>query len=471
MFKIKMGQVKNMYQINFQKPIHIHFIGIGGISMSGLAEILLEEHFTISGSDKSASPLTQKLAALGAHISYPQSKDNITKDIDIIVYTAAIHPDNPEFAAAKESGLPMLTRAELLGQIMDNYQNSIAVAGTHGKTTTTSMLSQILLAARTDPTISVGGILNSIGGNIRVGHSDIFLTEACEYTNSFLNFKPKYSLILNIEEDHMDFFQNISDIRRSFRKFAENTIDGGAIIINAEIEHYEAFTQDLPVSAVTFGLTDSAAFYPADITFDLKGCASYTLMHCQKAVTSITLSVPGMHNVSNSLAAAAAAIKLGISPQTVSEGLSKFQGTDRRFQFKGVFGDGVTVIDDYAHHPTEIAATLNAAKNYPHKRIICVFQPHTYTRTKAFLPDFAKSLSLADIVVLSDIYAARETDTLGISSQNIADDLEKLGTKVWYFHSFSEIETFLQKKCIHGDLLITMGAGDVDKIGENLLIH
>ena len=428
-----------MYQINFQKPIHIHFIGIGGISMSGLAEILLKEHFTISGSDKSASPLTQKLAALGAHISYPQSKDNITKDIDIIVYTAAIHPDNPEFAAAKESGLPMLTRAELLGQIMDNYQNSIA--GTHGKTTTTSMLSQILLAARTDPTISVGGILNSIGGNIRVGHSDIFLTEACEYTNSFLNFKPKYSLILNIEEDHMDFFQNISDIRRSFRKFAENTIDGGAIIINAEIEHYEAFTQDLPVSAVTFGLTDSAAFYPADITFDLKGCASYTLMHCQKAVISITLSVPGMHTVSNSLAAAAAAIKLGISPQTVSEGLSKFQGTDRRFQFKGVFGDGVTVIDDYAHHPTEIAATLNAAKNYPHKRIICVFQPHTYTRTKAFLPDFAKSLSLADIVVLSDIYAARETDTLGISSQNIADDLEKLGTKVWYFHSFSEMYT------------------------------
>lgn len=471
MFKIKMGQVKNMYQINFQKPVHIHFIGIGGISMSGLAEILLEEHFIISGSDKEASPLTMKLSALGARISYPQSKDNITKDIDIIVYTAAIHPDNPEFAAAKAAGLPMLTRAELLGQIMDNYRNSIAVAGTHGKTTTTSMLSQILLTAKTDPTISVGGILQSIGGNIRVGHSDIFLTEACEYTNSFLNFKPKYSLILNIEEDHMDFFQNLTDIRRSFRKFAENTMDGGTIIINADIEHCENFTAGLPVTAITFGLSNFADYYPLDITYDEKGCASYTLMHSGKAIETITLSVPGIHNVSNSLAAAAAALELNLTPKTVSEGLFQFQGTDRRFQLKGIYGDGVTIIDDYAHHPTEIAATLTAAKNYPHNRIICVFQPHTYSRTKAFLSEFAKSLSLADIVVLADIYPARETDTLGISSQNIADDLKNLGTKVWYFHSFSEIEAFLQKKCIHGDLLITMGAGDVDKIGENLLIH
>lgn len=471
MFKIKMGQVKNMYQINFKKPVHIHFIGIGGISMSGLAEILLEEHFIISGSDKEASPLTEKLSALGARISYPQSKDNITNDIDIVVYTAAIHPDNPEFAAAKAAGLPMLTRAELLGQIMDNYRDSIAVAGTHGKTTTTSMLSQILLAAKTDPTISVGGILKSIGGNIRVGHSDIFLTEACEYTNSFLNFKPKYSLILNIEEDHMDFFHDLADIRHSFRKFAENTIDGGAIIINAEIGHYEEFTAGLPVTAITFGLSDSADYYPLDITYDEKGCAAYTLMHGKKAVETIALSVPGIHNVSNSLAAAAAALELNITPKTVSEGLFQFYGTDRRFQLKGIYGDGVTVIDDYAHHPTEIAATLTAAKNYPHNRIICVFQPHTYSRTKAFLPEFARSLSLADIVVLADIYPARETDILGISSKNIADDLKNLGTKVWYFHSFSEIETFLQKKCMHGDLLITMGAGNVDKIGENLLMH
>lgn len=460
-----------MYKINFGQPIHIHFIGIGGISMSGLAEILLEEGFTISGSDAKESPLTDKLASEGVQISYPQSAANITAGIDVVVYTAAIHEDNPEFAAAKNAGLPMLSRAELLGQIMDNYANSIAVAGTHGKTTTTSMLSQVLLAADSDPTISVGGILKAIHGNIRVGHSDVFLTEACEYTNSFLNFHPKYSLILNIEEDHLDFFKDLADIRHSFRRFAENTAEGGTIIINGAITDYEEIIKDLPVSVVTYGLTEACDYYPSDITFDEKGCAAYTAMHQGKALTSVKLNIPGMHNVSNSLAVIAAALTLKIELPTITSGISQFTGTDRRFEFKGMYKDGVTVIDDYAHHPTEIAATLTAAQNYPHKRIICVFQPHTYTRTKAFLKDFAKALSLADVIVLADIYAARETDTLGISSKNIEDDLKALGKEAYYFPSFDEIENFLQKKCMNGDLLITMGAGDVVKIGENLLMH
>ncbi len=460
-----------MYKINFGQPIHIHFIGIGGISMSGLAEILLEEGFTISGSDAKESPLTDKLASEGVQISYPQSAANITAGIDVVVYTAAIHEDNPEFAAAKNAGLPMLSRAELLGQIMDNYANSIAVAGTHGKTTTTSMLSQVLLAADSDPTISVGGILKAIHGNIRVGHSDVFLTEACEYTNSFLNFHPKYSLILNIEEDHLDFFKDLADIRHSFRRFAENTAEGGTIIINGAITDYEEIIKDLPVSVVTYGLTEACDYYPSDITFDEKGCAAYTAMHQGKALTSVKLNIPGMHNVSNSLAVIAAALTLKIELPTITSGISQFTGTDRRFELKGMYKDGVTVIDDYAHHPTEIAATLTAAQNYPHKRIICVFQPHTYTRTKAFLKDFAKALSLADVIVLADIYAARETDTLGISSKNIEDDLKALGKEAYYFPSFDEIENFLQKKCMNGDLLITMGAGDVVKIGENLLMH
>ncbi len=460
-----------MYQINFGQPIHIHFIGIGGISMSGLAEILLEEGFTISGSDAKESSLTKQLAAKGACISYPQSAANITSEIDAVVFTAAIHEDNPEFAAAKAAKIPMLTRAELLGQIMDNYSNSIAVAGTHGKTTTTSMLSQVLLTADTDPTISVGGILKAINGNIRVGHSEFFLTEACEYTNSFLNFRPKYSIILNIEEDHLDFFQDLADIRSSFRKFAANTAEGGTIIINGQIPDYEEITKGLPVSVVTYGLLNSCDYYPSDITFDEKGCAAYTAMHQGKAISSITLSIPGMHNVSNSLAVIAAALELALPLKTIQTGISLFGGTDRRFQFKGIYKEGITVIDDYAHHPTEITATLTAAKNYPHKRIICVFQPHTYTRTKAFLKDFAKSLSLADIIVLADIYAARETDTLGISSENIQKDLQALGKEAWYFPSFEEIENFLQKKCMNGDLLITMGAGDIVKIGENLLMH
>ena len=460
-----------MYKINFGQPIHIHFIGIGGISMSGLAEILLEEGFTISGSDAKESPLTDKLASEGVQISYPQSAANITAGIDVVVYTAAIHEDNPEFAAAKNAGLPMLSRAELLGQIMDNYANSIAVAGTHGKTTTTSMLSQVLLTADSDPTISVGGILKAIHGNIRVGHSDVFLTEACEYTNSFLNFHPKYSLILNIEEDHLDFFKDLADIRHSFRRFAENTAEGGTIIINGAITDYEEIVKDLPVSVVTYGLTEACDYYPSDITFDEKGCATYTAVHQGRALTSVKLNIPGMHNVSNSLAVIAAALSLKIELSTITSGISQFTGTDRRFELKGMYKDGVTVIDDYAHHPTEIAATLTAAQNYPHKRIICVFQPHTYTRTKAFLKDFAKALSLADVIVLADIYAARETDTLGISSKNIEDDLKALGKEAYYFPSFDEIENFLQKKCMNGDLLITMGAGDVVKIGENLLMH
>ena len=417
------------------------------------------------------SPLTRRLAAKGISVSYPQSAGNITPGTDAVVYTAAIHEDNPEFAAAKFAGIPMLSRAELLGQIMDNYADSIAVAGTHGKTTTTSMLTQILLAAKTDPTVSVGGILKAIHGNIRVGHSDVFLTEACEYTNSFLNFRPKYSIILNVEEDHMDFFQDLADIRSSFSKFAANTVSGGTMIINGEIPDYEELVAGLSVSVVTYGMSDSFDCYPANVVFDDKGCASFTAIYHGKPLTHVSLSVPGLHNVSNALAAITAAAGLSVSPETISEGLKAFEGTDRRFQLKGTFGDHVTVIDDYAHHPTEITATLSAAANYPHNRLICVFQPHTYSRTKAFKNDFIKALSLADMIVLADIYAARETDTLGISSADLEAGLKKMGKEVWYFPSFSEIEKFLQKKCIHGDLLITMGAGDVVKIGEDLLIH
>ncbi len=460
-----------MYQINFYQPVHLHFIGIGGISMSGLAQILLKEGFTISGSDKQESDLTGKLAALGIHVSCPQCEENITGDIDAVVYTAAIREDNPEFAAAKAKGLPMLSRAELLGQIMDNYKNSIAVAGTHGKTTTTSMLSQILLCAHSDPTISVGGILKAIDGNIRVGSSDIFVTEACEYTNSFLHFHPKYSLILNIEAEHLDFFKDLEDVRQSFRKFAGNTLNDGTIIINGDIKNYTEIVSGFSAETVTYGMSQNSGYYPADIVFDDMGCASYTLMKKDAPLTSIHLKVPGLHNVSNSLAAAACALSLSIPLSDIKAGLSSFSGTDRRFQYKGSLSCGARVIDDYAHHPTEIKATLEAAANYPHKRIICAFQPHTYSRTKAFLDDFADALSLADIVVLSDIYAAREKNTLGVSSADIEARLKNKGREVYYFPTFSEIEKFLQKKCMNGDLLITMGAGDIVKVGENLLIH
>lgn len=457
-----------MYQIDFHKPLHIHFIGIGGISMSGLAEILLGEDFPVSGSDTKESALTRQLEENGAKIYIGQRASNITEDVELVVYTAAIHPDNPEYACAKERNLPMLTRAELLGQIMKNYQLPIAVSGTHGKTTTTSMISHILLEADTDPTISVGGILPAIHGNIRVGQSETFITEACEYTNSFLSFFPKISIILNIDADHLDFFKDLEDIRNSFQRFAALLPSDGTLIINKDIPNVEEITQDLDCEVLTYSLEGGADYHAEHIVFDEFAHASFDCMKGEEKLGRFTLSVPGMHNISNALSAIALAVKIGIDLETIQKGLLHFSGTDRRFQYKGKVA-GVTVIDDYAHHPTEIEATLKTAQNYPHKTTWCVFQPHTYTRTKALMKEFAQALSLADKVILADIYAARETDTLGISSANLRDLLLEKGVDAYYFPTFDEIEAFLLENCVHGDVLITMGAGDVYKIGENLL--
>lgn len=457
-----------MYKLNFNNPIHVHFIGIGGISMSGLAEILLDEGFTISGSDSKESDLTKHLEAKGISVFYGQKASNIIPGIDLVVYTAAIHEDNPEFVQAKAQGLPMLSRAELLGQIMDNYEQSIAVAGTHGKTTTTSMISQILLEAKTDPTITVGGILEAINGNLRVGESEVFISEACEYTNSFLNFRPKYSIILNVEAEHLDFFKDLDDIRKSFHKFATNTLADGATIINGEIDNYTEIVEGLPQRIITYGLNSSYDYYAENITYDEKACAIFSVMHDGQKIMDVHLNVPGKHNVSNSLAAIALCDIMDIPNEAVISGLLKFGGANRRFQYKGKI-DGITIIDDYAHHPTEIKATLTAAANYPHERLVLVFQPHTYSRTKAFLDDFAEVLSMADVVVLADIYAAREQNTYGVSSKDILNLLKKKGTEAYYLPSFEEIEKFLLKNCINGDLLITMGAGNVVEIGEALL--
>lgn len=457
-----------MYQIDFDHPIHIHFIGIGGISMSGLSEILLEEGFRVSGSDAKVSPLTEHLSQKGAVIYYGQKAENIKSDVDLVVYTSAIHPDNPEYAAMCEKGIPSLSRAQLLGQIMKNYKLPVAVAGTHGKTTTTSMISEILLKAEADPTLSVGGILKSIGGNIRIGHSDYFVTEACEYTNSFLSFFPKIGIILNVEEDHLDFFKDIHDIRNSFHRFAALLPADGTLIVNGEIPELDTITDCLNCRVITYGGCALYDYYAEDITYSDTGCASFRL--CRKDGTDlpVTLGVPGEHNIYNAMAAIALADLFAIDSSKIGEALANFHGTDRRFEYKGEV-NGFTIIDDYAHHPTEITATLHAAANYPHKTLWCVFQPHTFTRTKAFMTEFAKALSLADNVILADIYPARETDNLGISSETLQGEIQKLGKTCYYFPSFDEIEKFILKNCQPGDLLITMGAGDIVNIGENLL--
>ncbi len=458
-----------MYKINFDTPVKVHFIGIGGISMSAIAEILISKGFSVSGSDAHESELTDKLTNLGAYIIYGQSDQNITNDIDVVVYTAAINPENPEFKACISHNIPMLTRAEMLGQIMEHYKTAIGVSGTHGKTTTTSMLSHIFLEEDSDPTILVGGILNSIHGNLRIGSSETFLTEACEYTNSFLSLSPTTAVILNVKEDHLDFFKDIDDIRHSFREYAKLVPEDGYLIINSGISKLESITNGVKCNIITFGLDSKISYYSAgNIEYDEFACPSYDLLKQGKKLCRISLNVTGLHNVSNSLAAVAAAHVNGVDLDTIVRGLQSYTGTNRRFELKGTL-NGVTIIDDYAHHPDEINATLEAAKKYPHRDIWCVFQPHTYSRTKSLMNEFAKSLSVADKVVLADIYAARETDNLGISSETLMHEIKKYNPNAYYFDSFEKIQNFLLENCINGDLLITMGAGDVVKIGENLL--
>lgn len=457
-----------MYQIDLKQPSKAYFIGIGGISMSGFAQLLHDYGFTVMGSDAHQSKITDHLESLGIHIIYGQASENITEDIDFVVYTAAIHPDNPEFQAARKLGLPMMERAEMVGQVMKNYSNSIAIAGTHGKTTATSMASHIFLEAAKDPTISVGGILNAIQGNIRVGHSENFITEACEYTNSFLKFHPTAGIVLNIDADHLDFFKDLEDIRHSFRQFARLLPPEGVLIINGEIPNLEELIQGLSCSVITFGMTENCEYYADNISFDENGFGRFDLIHNGQKQDHFSLHVIGRHNIANALSVIALAEYYHIDKESIHKGLLAFEGTERRFELKGSF-QGVTVVDDYAHHPTEIQATLTAAEKYPHKHLWCVFQPHTFSRTKALLKEFAQALSQAENIILADIYAAREPDPGDISSRTLQEEIRKLGKEAYYFPTFEEIEKFLSEKCINGDLLITMGAGNVVTIGEDLV--
>jgi len=477
-----------MYKIDFDKPCRIHFIGIGGISMSGFAEYLHNIGFKVSGSDRQQSKITDHLTSLGMEVFYGQRSSNITSDLDVVVYTAAINEDNEEFLAVKQMGIPYLNRAEMIGQLMLNFSDAVAISGTHGKTTTTSMLSLIFMEGDLDPTISVGGILEAIGGNIRMGRSEHFIIEACEYTNTFLEFNPNRSIILNIDADHLDFFKDLDDIRNSFHLFAKRLPVDGQLFINGEIDRYEELTKDLNCEVFTYGIVDSAyrktykmncqanslvmnyAYdYSADnISFDGMSAGSFDLYFKGQYIDHIQLNVIGIHNVSNSLAAIGVSMQAGIPMDKIKKALLSFTGAERRFEYKGIIG-GVTIIDDYAHHPTEVTATLTSAQAYPHKLIWCVFQPHTYSRMKQHLKEFASSLSYADKIVLADIYASREKDPGDISSKDLVVELQKLGKDVYYFPSFDEIENFLLQNCMNGDLLITMGAGDIVTVGESLL--
>lgn len=444
----------------------IHFIGIGGISMSGLAEILLNNNYKISGSDRSKSELTSNLESKGATIYIGHDKDNI-KDVDLVVYTAAIPKDNPELLRAKELNIPTMDRAEFLGHVMKGHKYNIAISGTHGKTTTTSMLSHITLAADLDPTILVGGNLDAINGNVRVGNSNYFITEACEYKASFLKFYPYIGIILNIEADHLDFYKDIDDIQNTFIKFAKLIPKEGFLIINADDERALSILNEVDCNVITFGIKEGT-IRAKNIIFNHNGCPSFDVYNGENKLFSLTLNVPGTYNILNSLASISASIGLNVDKEFINKGLSSFHGTHRRFEMKGKV-DGITVIDDYAHHPTEIKATLNAAKNFPHNRIFCVFQPHTYSRTISLFEDFSHSFFNTNTLVLADIYAAREKDTGIVSSDKLGNRIRENGVNCKNLHDFNSILEFLNKELKAGDLLITIGAGDVYKVGEMFL--
>ena len=439
-----------------------HLIGIGGVSMSPLAEVLNGMGLIISGSDMNESEKTEHLRSLGVSVKIGHSADNLAADTDFVVRTAAVRDENPEIIAAHEKGIPVYERTQAWGAIMRDYTNALCISGTHGKTTTTSMSTHILMAAQRDPTVMIGGTLPLLQAGHRVGKGDTIVLESCEYYNSFHAFSPTIAVILNIEADHLDFFKDLEDVKASFCKFASLVPENGHIVANYDDMNTMDALAPLNRELFTFGLTDKADVYAENI--ERKGAQTeFDVMHRGELFTHVSLRVPGLHNVKNALAASAAAICLGIAPTAVTYGLAGFTGAGRRFEFKGKF-NGADVYDDYAHHPGELKALLDAVEPLGYKRIIVVFQPHTYSRTKALFDDFVEQLRRPDISYLAEIYAAREKNTLGISSADLAKDIPDSR----YLASFDEIEQSLKETAAPGDIILTVGAGDVFKLGERL---
>lgn len=443
---------------------YIHMVGIGGISMSALAYILRYFNYRVSGSDRGETEIISRLRKSGIDVAKGHSTDNI-KNPDLVCYTAAIPQDNPELIRAREMGIPTMERAELLGQIMKHYKLPIAVAGTHGKTTTTSMIALILLSAALEPTILVGGELAQIGGNFKIGKENYLVFEACEYVESFLHFHPYMSIITNIDADHLDYFKDLNHIISSFGKFARLNSPNGCIIVCSDDKNALSVVQNIETKTVKYGIISRNADYFADnIHVSAAGQTEFDVYKHGEPFVSLAINVHGKHNVCNALAAVAAADELGVDAAHIKAGLEEFSGTKRRFEKVGEVS-GFTVMDDYAHHPTEIEKTLEAAKEVSDGDIWCIFQPHTYSRTKLLLDDFARALKNADRVIIADIYPAREKYDGTIHSCDLA---AKIPGCV-YMNDFGAIERYVLKYAKPGDTVITMGAGDVYKIGRDLV--
>lgn len=448
---------------SFMKPgVRAHLVGIGGVSMCALAEVLKSAGMAITGSDMRDGAAVGHLRKVGIPVAIGHRAENVS-GAALVIRTAAAHDDNPEIRAARAMGILVFERAQAWGAIMRSYRNAVCVAGTHGKTTTTSMITHIFMAAELDPTVMIGGTLPLLRAGHRVGQGETIILESCEYCNSFLNFFPTVAVILNVEEDHLDFFRDLQEIQASFGAFADLVPAGGHIVVNLDDAGAMGAVAGLGRPVLTYGLTKDADVHCENLVWQ-NGLPSFDIVCRGSRLAEVSLQVLGMHNVSNALAAAAVASVLRVPAKAISDGLSAFCGTDRRFQPKGAY-NGALVYDDYAHHPSELHALLEAAKGLGCSRILCAFQPHTYTRTHALFEDFVRELQVPDVTLLAEIYAAREQNTIGISSRDLAARID--GAR--YFATLPELTACLRELARPGDLILTVGAGDIFTVGDALV--
>ena len=455
---------------NIKKYKHVHMLGIGGVSMSGIAEILHNWDFNVTGSDASQSEITNKLISNGISVTIGHDFENLKK-ADAVVYTAAIHESDPEMVLAHELGIPMIERCDFLGELTKAFSDTIGVSGTHGKTTTTSMVSVCFLKAGKDPNIQVGGILKQIDGNYRIGNSDYFIIEACEYVESFLKFRPKAEIILNIDNDHLDYFKTFDNIKNAFVKYVKLLPEDGFLVLNADDKNCLDLAKYTASSYVTYGIENKDANFTADnILFDDNGFAEFDVYKNKAFFEHIKLSVAGLHNVLNALSCISLCDHYGISSSDMKDALVEFTGAHRRLEYKGSYND-ITVLDDYAHHPTEIKATCNALNNKKFHESWVIFQPHTYSRTKNLLDEFASALSQFDHVIIADIYAARESNTYGVSSKDIVDRINstRSSNHCEYISDFNDIVSYIKKNAKPHDIILTLGAGNVTDLGPMIL--
>ncbi len=459
------GESETMDHQNILETVKaIHFIGIGGSGMSPIAEILHHRGFRVTGSDINESDTLERVRSWGVPVRMEQKAENIAETgAELVVYSAAVKPDNPELAEAQRRGIPTLERSVLLGILTRQYPQMVAVAGTHGKTTTTSMVTQIMMVGGKDPSAIIGGKLPILGSNARVGNSDLMICEACEYVDTFLQLTPTVSTLLNIDADHLDYFGSLENIIHSFHRFAAQTTQ--TLIVNGEDENVQKAISGIKNrTVVSFGLGDQNDYWAADIRRETDAYEAFTLMHKNERIAEIKLSVPGRHNVWNALAAAATVHHCGVAPEAIAEGLHAFTGAHRRFEFLGTF-DGVTVVDDFAHHPTELETTLTAAMNMGYREVWAIFQPHTFSRTYLLLDDFAKVLRIPDHVIMTEILAVRETNKYGVHVQDLAD---KIPGSCW-FSWFEEICEYGGKMAQPGDWILTLGGGNIYKCANQIV--